>query len=146
MSNEFYGLADAEGLSTAQRETLKWLLEVRRRVSSRNGKLKAYYEGSVNVKDFGISIDAKKLENDFACHWPEKAVDSLAEREYFDAFVFEDGYVDDALSSAFVENNLASAYARFNNSKLMHGVMFACVNSAGGSPQARFHSADTAWA
>ena len=146
MSNDFYGFADADGLLPGQRETLRWLLEVRRKVSGRNGRLRAYYDGSVNVSDFGITIETDMLENDFACHWPERAVDSLAERERFDAFVFEDGYVDPALASAFVENNLASAYERFNVSKLMHGVMFACVNNVGGVPQVRFHSAETAWA
>lgn len=146
MSYDFNGLADASGLSDEQRATIQRLLEVRRAVMGRNGLLRAYYEGDVRVQDFGITIESNILENDFVCHWPERAVTSLADRERFDGFVFEDGYTDDGLNAAFVENNLASAYRRYNNSKLMHGVMFACVNNAYGMPQVRFHSAETAWA
>lgn len=146
MSNYFYGLPDAQGLAAGQKATLQWLLQVRNDVSGRNGKLDAYYDGSIRVNDFGVTIETDKLENDFACHWPEKAVDSLAERERLDGFVFEDGYTDDALESACILNNIASAYTRYNVSKLTHGVMFACVNNVGGVPQVRFHSAETAWA
>ena len=146
MSYEFYGLADARGLSEDQKATIQRLLEVRRAVSGRNGRLRAYYEGDVKVQDFGITIESNVLENDFVCHWPERAVTSLADRERFDGFVFEDGYSDPALERAFKLNNLASAYSRYNDSKLMHGVMFACVNSLDGMPQVRFHSAETAWA
>jgi hypothetical protein len=146
MSIEFYGLADAVGLEPEQRATVQRLLDVRRRVSGRNGMLQAYYDGNVRVKDFGVTIESKVLENDFVCHWPEKAVTSLSEREIFDSFVFEDGYTDQALDAALRDNNLASAYQRYNESKLTHGVMFACVNSWDGRPQVRFHSAETAWA
>jgi hypothetical protein len=37
MSIEFYGLADAVGLEPEQRATVQRLLDVRRRVSGRNG-------------------------------------------------------------------------------------------------------------
>jgi len=143
---DFQGLADARGLSSEQKATVQRLLEVRRSVSGRNNVLRAYYEGDIEVDDFGITVESSYLANDFVCHWPERAVSSLADRERFDGFVFEDGYTDKVLESAFKANNLASAYARYNDSKLMHGVMFACVNSVGGLPQVRFHSAETAWA
>lgn len=146
MNYEFYGLADAAGLVDGQADTLRRLLDVRRRVMGRNGMLRAYYEGQVKVEDFGVTIESAKLRNDFVCHWPERAVSSLADRERFDGFVFEDGYTDAALETATQANNLASAYRRYNDSKLMHGVMFACVNNVDGMPQARFHSAETAWA
>lgn len=146
MNYEFYGLADASGLTDAQKATIQRLLEVRNKVCGRNGKLRAYYEGRIRVKDFGVTIESNVLENDFVCHWPERAVTSLSNRERFDGFVFENNYVDDALNTAFAMNNLASAYRRYNDSKLMHGVMFACVNNVDGMPQVRFHSAETAWA
>lgn len=146
MNYEFYGLADALGLSDAQKATIQRLLEVRRNVSARNEVLRAYYEGNIVVKDFGVTIESNVLENDFVCHWPERAVSSLSNRERFDGFVFEDGYTDAALNAAFMSNNLASAYRRYNDSKLMHGIMFACVNNVNGMPQVRFHSAETAWA
>lgn len=146
MSNDFYGLANAIGLSPEQRATIQRLLEVRRKVTGRNELLRAYYEGSVRVKDFGITIESERLENDKVCFWPEKAVTSLAERERFDGFVFEDQHTEDALEDAVTANRLVTAYRRYNNSKLMHGVMFACVNSVHGLPQVRFHSAETAWA
>lgn len=146
MNYEFYGLADALGLSDAQKATIQRLLEVRRNVSARNEVLRAYYEGNIVVKDFGVTIESQTLQNDFVCHWPERAVSSLSDRERFDGFVFEDGYTDAALNAAFLSNNLASAYRRYNDSKLMHGIMFACVNNVDGVPQVRFHSAETAWA
>ena len=146
MSYGFHGLAEARGLNDDQKATIQRLLEVRRAVSGRNGRLRAYYEGDVKVEDFGVTIESSVLENDFVCHWPERAVTSLADRERFDGFVFEDGYSDPALEAAFRANNLASAYSRYNDSKLMHGVMFSCVNNVDGMPQVRFHSAETAWA
>lgn len=146
MKYEFYGLADALGLSDAQKATIQRLLEVRRNVSARNEVLRAYYEGNIVVKDFGVTIESNVLQNDFVCHWPERAVSSLSDRERFDGFVFEDGYTDAALNAAFMSNNLASAYRRYNDSKLMHGIMFACVNNVDDMPQVRFHSAETAWA
>lgn len=146
MSYGFQGLADASGLTDEQKATIQRLLEVRRKVSGRNGRLRAYYEGNVRVEDFGMTIESETLENDFVCHWPERAVTSLSERERFDGFVFEDGYADPALDAATLGNNLATAYTRYNDSKLMHGVMFACVNSVDGLPQVKFHSAETAWA
>lgn len=146
MNYEFYGLADALGLSDAQKATIQRLLEVRRSVSGRNEKLRAYYEGNIVVKDFGVTIESQTLQNDKVCFWPEKAVTSLAERERFDGFVFENQYRDAALDYAVLSNRLITAYKRYNNSKLMHGVMFACVNSVDGMPQVRFHSAETAWA
>lgn len=146
MSNDFYGLANAKGLSPEQKATVQRLLEVRRKVAGRNELLRAYYEGDVRVKDFGITIESERLENDFVCHWPARAVDSLSEREMFDGFVFEGNYSDDDLKLAMTANNLTSAYSRYNSSKHMHGVMFACVNSVDRLPQVRFHSAETAWA
>lgn len=146
MSFEFQGLADARGLSAEQRATVQRLLEVRRAVMGRNGMLRAYYEGDVAVNDFGITIESATLVNDFVCHWPEKAVTSLADRERFDGFVFEDNFSDDGLVKSVNANRLVSAYRRYNSSKLMQGIMFACVNSVYGVPQVRFHSAETAWA
>jgi hypothetical protein len=142
----FQGLADATGLSEEQKATIQRLLEVRRCVVGRNSILRAYYEGRIEVNDFGMTIESDKLVNDFVSHWPERAVTSLSERERFDGFVFEDGYTDSLLEDAVRANNLTSTYRRYNDSKLMHGVMFACVNNVYGMPQVRFHSAETAWA
>lgn len=146
MTIEFNGLAEAAGLTSDQRETISRLLEVRSLVSGRNAKLRAYYDGDVTVDDFGVTIESATLKNDFVCHWPEKAVSSLANRERFDGFVFEDGYRDSALDAAFSANNLANSYRRYNVAKLIHGPMFACVNNVDGMPQVRFHSAETSWA
>lgn len=146
MMVDFNGLANATGLYPDQRDTIARLLNVRSLVSSRNQKLRCYYDGDIKVKDFGVTIESSTLENDFVCHWPEKAVSSLANRERFDGFVFEDGYRDPALDAAFSANNLANSYRRYNVAKLIHGVMFACVNNVDGLPQVRFHSAETAWA
>lgn len=146
MMIEFDGLANASGLSDAQREILRRLLDIRSNVLSRNQELVDYYNGNVIVDDFGVTIEASKLSIDFSSHWPNRAVMSLAERERFDGFVFENNYVDVNLARALVDNNTLNAYTRYNTSKLVHGVMFACVNSTDAGPQVRFHSADTAWA
>lgn len=144
--DDFGSLKDAAGLDDAQRAAVERLLDVRHVVDARNAELRAYYEGDVAVDDYGVTVDSSVLQNDQVCYWPEKAVTSLAERERFDGFVFEDGYADENLALVVKENNLQSAYRRHVNSKLMHGVMFACVNQTYAGPQVRFHSAETAWA
>lgn len=140
------GIEKAAGLTPAQSAAITRLLKVRRDTEDRNEELRLYYEGKMAVDDYGIVVDGSALKNDQACYWPEKAVTSLAERERFDGFVFEDGYVDEGLEAVVVSNNMANAYKRHVNSKLMHGVMFACANMTKAGPQVRFHSAQTAWA
>lgn len=144
---EFSGLANASGLRDGQQAILTKLLDVRSNVLTRNKELVDYFNGDITVSDFGISIDSSELQNDFCSHWPERAVMSLAERERFDGFVFENNYTDANLQRAIANNNMLSAYMRYNTSKLVQGVMFACVNKLeNGDAQVRFHSADTAWA
>lgn len=142
----FGGLADAAGLKPYQQDAVRRLLDVRAAVSARNMMLREYYEGDITVDDFGVTLNTAIMKNDQVCYWPEKAVTSLGERERFDGFVFEDGYSDAALDAAVGRGLLQTAYIRHNNSKLMHGCMFACVNPAKGGAQVRFHSAETAWA
>lgn len=143
---EFNGLDNASGLGDDQRVILKRLLDIRNNVLMRNQELVNYFNGNITVDDFGVTIEASKLAIDFSSHWPERAVMSLAERERFDGFVFENNYTDVNLARAISDNNMLSAYMRYNTSKLVHGVMFACVNKTKNGPQVRFHSADTAWA
>ena len=146
MTTTFAGLDRAVGLTDAQRSAVSRLLKVQSDVMARNEEKRAYYEGDVTVEDFGMTMESERVANDNVCHWPEKAVDSLAERECFDGFVFDGQYDDDDLRAAMAANDLVSAYRRYNVGKLMHGVMFACVTSTPSGPKVRFHSAETAWA
>lgn len=141
---DFAGITDAAGLTADQRDTMARLLDVYEGVRPRNSKLRAYYDGNIKVREFGLTIDSSTLRNDQVCYWPEKAVTSLADRIRLDGFVFEDGGSDDSLAEVVAANNLVTAYQRYQPCKLIQGCMFAAVNATDRGAQIRFHSADTA--
>jgi len=147
ISYNFETIRDALGLSKAQRETVAELLNVYDRVSRRNAELDAYYDGTVQVPELGLTIDRSDFTTAraaIACYWPEKVVDALADRI---RLLSVTDSTDDGLVSEIVDaNNLVGQYDGFLLSKLKHGVMFATVGARGWrqTPLVRFHSAKTA--
>ena len=141
------GLKDAIGLSEWQRETIDELVSLFTYVNARNAKLDAYYSGKIKVPELGLTIDRaefKNARNAIACYWPEKVVDSLADRIRLRAI--SDGTEGQVASSIAAANNIVEQYDGFLHSELKHGVMFATVGARGGNlpPLVRFHSARTA--
>ena len=140
-------IKDAQGLSSAQRETVAELADVYGKVLGRNSVLDEYYEGKVYVPELGLTVDRsdfKEARSAIACYWPEKVVDALADRIRLRAA--SDGTAD-GLAAAIVDaNNVVGQYDGFLTSKLKHGPMFATVGAQGGGklPLVRFHSAKTA--
>lgn len=141
------GLKDAIGLSDRQRESIDEMVNLFAHVGDRNAKLDAYYDGTINVPELGLTIDRKEFQNArnaIACYWPEKVVDSLADRIRLRAI--SDGTEEQVAASIVAANNIVEQYDGFLLSKLKHGVMFATVGARGGNlpPLVRFHTARTA--
>lgn len=140
-------IKDAQGLSSAQRETVVELVDVYSSTTARNRKLDSYYEGEIKVPELGLTInreDFQKARNSIACYWPEKVVDSLADRIRLRSV----GDSSEAGLTARIaaENSLLEQYEGFQISELKHGPMFATVGARGNGklPLIRFHSAKTA--
>lgn len=147
MNFEFANLKDAYGLSQPQRETVDELCDVYAHVSGRNAMLDEYYEGTVKVPELGLTVDRKDFNdarNSIACYWPEKVVDSLADRIRLRAV--GDSTEGGLAARIAAENSLVEQYGGFLMSELKHGPMFATVGAQGGGrlPLIRFHSAKTA--
>lgn len=141
---DFGGIKNAVGLAKGQKAVLEELVEVYNHVNGRNQKLRAYYDGKVKVREFGLTIDSSRLRNDQVCFWPQKSVEALAERVRFDRFVFEDGSQDAILDAIVRENNLINSYSRYQPSKYTQGCMFSTIGRWNDSVKIRFHSAETA--
>lgn len=147
MMDKLDALKDAVELSASQRATVAQLVDVYRRVSPRNADLDDYYDGKIHVPELGLTIDRAdfiQARSSIACYWPEKVVDSLADRIRLRAV--SDG-TEYGLAEAIVDaNNIVGQYDGFLLSKLKHGPMFSTVGAqgAGKLPLVRFHSAKTA--
>lgn len=143
---ELYGLKDASGLTKAQSETVKEMVDLYDHVDTRNRMLDAYYEGSIVVPELGLTIereDFKHARSAIACYWPEKVVDALSDRIRFRGIT--DGTDTQVASIIADANNIGEQYDGFLLSKLKHGCMFATVGAReSGMPLVRFHSAKTA--
>lgn len=135
------GLADADGITSHAKETVGMLVDEYGRHSAHNEMLRRYYDGDVQVSDYGVTAD---IPNDQACDWPEKAVSAWAERIALQRIVTAD---DDAvrLVQAVVErSNLVDSYNQHVPVKGLYGCMAATVNRGrGGHAVVRFHGADT---
>ena len=147
MTNDLYNLKDATGLSARQKELVGALVDVYDGVSARNVELDEYYEGTIAVPELGLTVDRndfRSARNTIACYWPEKVVDSLADRIRLRGV--SDSTEDGLAALIAAENSLVEQYGGFLTSELKHGPMFATVGAQGGGrlPLIRFHSAKTA--
>lgn len=138
------GIESAVGLNSDDKAALSALLNVYSTVSSRNARLRDYFEGDSIAEEIGVDALPPSVDVKECCSWPKKAVASVSERSRFDGFVFEGGYKDDALARVVRDNCLTASYGRHVPSELMHGCMFATVGRVGLSTSVRFHTAETA--
>ena len=140
----FDGIKEASGITDDARSWVSSLSDEYGRHSEHNRKLRRYYDGHVSVSDYGVTAD---IPNDQTCHWPQKAVDALADRirlEAVTAGVEVDEGIADALAGVISRNNFISNYNRHVPVKLIYGCMAATVNrSSDGHAVVRFHSAET---
>lgn len=136
----FDGIKDADGIDEEARQWVVNLADEYGRHSAHNSMLKEYYEGNVKVSDYGVTAD---IPNDQTCHWPEKAVDSLAERINLESLTIDGG--DAAMLAEVVKrNNLVTNYNLNIPVKLLYGCMAAAVTKdSDGHARVRFHSAET---
>ena len=134
------GLESADGLTPEQRQWASMLVDEYNRHASHNEMLLRYYDGDVSVSDYGVRAD---VENDQTCHWPQKAVDALAERIRLERFTFDEEPDVDVLASVERDNNLVNNYNRHVSAKLLYGCMAATVTRGASGARVRFHSAET---
>lgn len=144
MIDHFQGIENAEGLSNELKETVAQLVSVYKKVKPRNEELINYYEGDIEVEDFGLTLSSKELKNDQVCFWPYKAVEALAERVVWDGVTFNGDYTDESLTRAIRRNNLMTNYGRYQHNCYVTGCMFATVNRYNGGVSVKFHSSETA--
>ena len=138
------GVKSASGLTDDAAWWAGLLVDEYARHAAHNLMLRAYYDGHVSVSDYGISAEIK---NDQTCHWPSKAVDSLADRITFEGYTTPAG-MDEAQLAALdaieLANNLVNSYNEHLTSKLLYGCMAATVTrNTAGNAVVRFHSAET---
>ena len=137
------GITSATGLSRADADALKELVDVHESVSARNRLLDSYYESDHRPRGIGIDNIPDSIDPGVKCDWARKAVTSVSERVRMDGFVFEGDYTDPALDSVLAANDLNGAFNRHVASELTHGCMFATVQRDGGLVSVRMHSAET---
>ena len=143
-------IADADGLTPDERDTVYKLLAVWRAKLARNSLRAAYYDAHVGLKNIGIAVPKELELTDLAVGWPYKAVSALANRTRFDGFSFPegvDGKSANALESALRSARFKAKYSKAANSALVHSCAFASVarGAKGGPPVSiRFHDAEHA--
>lgn len=137
------GLKDAAGLAPEDRAEVERLVDSLSNHEGHNNKVESYYDGTFRVEDHGIEVDPKLLQNRQVCHWPEKAVDALADRVRFDGVV-----ATDDITALVADVGLVNAYSAHLVDKYVNGCMFCVVgrSKVTGRPFVRFHSARTATA
>ena len=137
------GITSAAGLSRADADALKELVDVHESVSARNRLLDSYYESDHRPRKIGIDNIPDEVDPGVRCDWARKAVTSVSERVRMDGFVFEGDYEDPALASVLAANDLNGEFNRHVASELTHGCMFATVQRDGAYVSVRMHSAKT---
>ena len=135
------GIPRAAGLNTDTAWWAQLLVDEYAKHAPHNDSLRRYYDGCVQVSDYGSKAD---VPNDQTCHWPAKAVDALADRITLERFNAPEDYDREALDVVLDNNNVVNGYNRHLTPKLLYGCMAATVTrNAAGRAVVRFHSADT---
>ncbi|ACV22580.1 Phage portal protein, SPP1 Gp6-like [Slackia heliotrinireducens] len=134
------GIADADGITEDARAWVSCLADEYSSHTAHNALVRDYYDGRVGVSDYGVTAD---IPNDQTCHWPQKAVDALADRIRLKSLSVPEGD-QEALDGIVARNDLVSNYNRHLPVKLLYGCMAATVTKgADGHARVRFHSAET---
>ena len=89
----FDGMAEAEGLPSAERATVAELVEIYAGHIAANAEKGRYYDQRITAGECNLGIALPSDLNNFemACCWPEKAVTALADRSRFDGYVNANG-------------------------------------------------------
>ena len=136
----FEGISNADGITDDARSWVSDLSDEYMRHMPHNEVLRDYYDGRVSVSDYGVTADIK---NDQTCHWPQKAVDALADRIRLRSLSVPEGDQGE-LDAIVLRNSLIDNYNRHVACKLLYGCMAATVNrTEDGHALVRFHSAET---
>lgn len=136
---DFGGIADADNVTDEAQRWVDALVSEYEAHGGHNDMLRDYYDGNVSVSDYGVTAD---IDNDQRCHWPQKAVDALADRITLESLTVAEGD-QDTLDAIVRRNDLISNYNRHLPVKLLYGCMAATVNRGDDGALVRFHSAET---
>lgn len=121
----------ASGLTPEELDMLNEVLDVWQRTYARNRTRSLYYDAKNKLLDLGISIPPPLKRISTVVGWPEKAVDSLAERSCFDGFSFAGDADDDGLKALLAENDFANLYDQATEDELTHSCSFITVSKGG---------------
>jgi hypothetical protein len=140
-SIDFTGMLDASGITDEARSAAEALIDEYRRHAAHNQMLRDYYDGNVQVSDYGVTAD---IENDQVSHWPEAAVRVWSDRIVLDRFVLPPDVDDSDMLDVIDRNSLVNLYNQHVPVKGLYGCMAATVNRRrDGHALIRFHGADT---
>ena len=140
-------LADAQGLSDAQRVQVRDLVQVFNQHRSKNAEKNRYYEGHIPLSEvnLGIALPGGLKDLEIGCSWGAKTVDVLASRSLFDGFVGANGEEAEAVAAIMNANRMRAEYQKACRDELKYGCTFATLSA---DPKAgcriRFHSPETA--
>lgn len=134
------GIDSADGITD---DAAAWVHDLKEEYTlhaGHNKLVRDYYDGFINASDYGVTAD---IPNDQTCHWPQKAVDALADRIRLEGVSIPDGD-QDALDAIMKRNNFTCNYNRHLPVKFIYGCMAATVTRGiDGHARIRFHSAET---
>ena len=135
------GIEAADGIDGDASRWVSELSDEYSRHSAHNRTLRDYYDGRVKVSDYGVTAD---IENDQSCHWPQKAVDALADRTRLLSITSTDEAAASDIDAIERRNGIVSGYNRHLPVKFIYGCMAATVTKdGGGHARVRWHSAET---
>lgn len=138
---DFNGIDAASGITE---DAKRWIIDLANEYSghvSHNRTLRDYYDGKVKASDYGVTAD---IPNDQTCHWPQKAVDALADRIRLKRISTSSEDDDNDLARVLDRNHVIGNYNRHVPVKLIYGCMAATVNQdRAGYARVRLHSAET---
>ena len=142
----FDGMAEAEGLPSAERATVAELVEIYAGHIAANAEKGRYYDQRITAGECNLGIALPSDLNNFemACCWPEKAVTALADRSRFDGYVNANGEEMPELDAIVRDNGLTGTYSMGVIDELKHGgVLATLAKSDMIGCSVRFHTFET---
>lgn len=141
----FGNIAQADGLTDAERADIRRLAQVHESTISKNKLRMEYYLGHQDLKNIGIAVPKKYEQLDVACSWASKAVDVLAARSQLEGFSFDEEDFETNLHKIMTANSFPLKYEKALMGELTHCCTFAVLDK---HPElgvrVMFHSAETA--
>lgn len=133
-------MPDRDAIPEDLRGVVQDLFDTFHAVKGRNAALTTYYDMKNATKDLGVSIPPQLVGTNTVVGWARKAVQVMAVRSKFEAFVFA-GSTNAALDRLVRENRLVTLYTRACSQALEHGISAITVmRGTGSQPRVKVRS------